>query len=87
MTVSVRLDSATRSTLARMARKRRTTQSEIIREAIGALAAREDIKPASTRPYDAMKHLIGCVRGLPPDLSEDTGRKVREILLRKQERR
>lgn len=87
MTVSVRLDSATRSALARLARKRGTTRSKVIREAIQSLAAREVAPARFVRPYDAMKHLVGCVRGLPFDLSVDTGRKFREILRRKREDR
>jgi Arc/MetJ-type ribon-helix-helix transcriptional regulator len=86
MTVSVRLDAATRAVLARLARRQRTTQSEIIREAIRELSTREGAGTARVRPYEAMKHLIGCVRGLPPDLSADTGRKVRDLLQRRQER-
>lgn len=85
MTVSVRLDSATRAALSRLARRRRATQSEVIREAIRELSAREGARTGAVRPYDAMKHLIGCVRGGPPDLSVDTGRKFRELLLRKRE--
>lgn len=35
------------------------------------------------RPYEAIVDLIGCVRGGPPDLSENTGEKFRELLTQK----
>ena len=35
------------------------------------------------RPYEAIADLIGCVKGGPPDLSENTGEKFRELLTQK----
>jgi len=35
------------------------------------------------RPYETIADLIGCVRGGPPDLSENTGEKFRELLTQK----
>lgn len=35
------------------------------------------------RPYEAIADLIGCVKGDPPDLSENTGEKFRELLSRR----
>ena len=35
------------------------------------------------RPYEAIADLIGCVKGGPPDLSENTGEKFRELLMQK----
>jgi len=82
MPTSVRLDAKTERVLERLARRRRMTKSAVIREAIHIAADKEDQRD-SVSPYDAVKHLIGCVSGGPPDLSERTGEKFREILKRK----
>jgi hypothetical protein len=31
--------------------------------------------------YDSIAHIVGSVKGLPPDLSERTGEKFRALLL------
>ena len=79
MPTSIRLDAKTQGTLERLARSRSQTRSEVVRQAIELLAAED---PPS--PYGAIADLIGCVQGGPPDLSEDTGGKFRELLARKQ---
>lgn len=60
-------------------RSRQKTQSEIIREAIEALAA-SDAPPAELSPYARVEDLIGCASGGPADLSEDSGSKFAELL-------
>lgn len=55
--------------------------SEVVRKAIARLAAeqlRSDKSLAS-----AWKHLVGSVSGGPADLSENTGKKFREMLQKK----
>src|SRR5215472_14884936 len=42
MALSVRLDAKTESLIGRLARKRRQTKSEVIRDAVGVLAKQED---------------------------------------------
>jgi hypothetical protein len=65
----------------RLARRRGQTKSEVIREALVAFArAEERTKPRGTF-YDSIAHVIGCVNGGPPDLSERTGEKFRALLL------
>ena len=86
MSISVRLDAATEGQLKRMARQRGVSKSEIIREAIKLLANGESGKKAF-RPYDALAHLIGSVQGGPQDLSEQTGQKFRELLIKEKRRR
>jgi hypothetical protein len=76
--MSLRLDDATRRTIARLARTRRRSQSDIVREAVSALIARA---PGDDRPYAAWAPVIGIARGGPPDLSERTGERMRRILL------
>ncbi len=39
--------------------------------------------PSQQRPFEMVYDLIGCVQGGPPDLSENTGRKFRELLAQK----
>jgi hypothetical protein len=67
--------------IGRLARKRRQTKSEVIRDAIGVLAKQEEKGTGKKRPYDLVAHLIGCVKGGPRDLSVRTGEKFRQMLL------
>ncbi len=86
MPTSVRLDAKTESLVNRLARKRRQSKSEVIRAALLALAdADERTKPRQTF-YDSIAHLIGRVKGGPPDLSERTGEKFRALLLARKRR-
>ena len=71
MPTSVRLDEQTENLVRRLAKRRGATKSEVIREALSGLA--KEAK-ASTRPYDAIRHLIGCVDSGGMKLSERTGR-------------
>lgn len=82
MPTSVRLDRKTERLVERLAREQGRTKSEVIRQAI-ALAAEKELGEDERTPYERSAHLIGCVSGGPPDLSVNTGAKVREILLRK----
>jgi len=66
-------------------RSRRKTQSEVIREAIEALA-RSETAGAAGSPYARVEDLIGCASGGPPDLSEHTGRRFAELLAARRER-
>jgi len=79
MSTSVRLDDRTRRLLSKLMRCREKTQSEIVREAIEALARAEE-SSAEGSPYARVEDLIGCVTGGPDDLSEDAGRKFAELL-------
>lgn len=81
MPLSVRLDGKTESLIGRLARRRRQTKSEVIRDAIGALAKQEEKGASTERPYDRVAHLIGCVKGGPRDLSVDAGKKFHRVLV------
>ena len=83
MPVSVRLDTKTEELVARLARKKGRTKSEVIRQAILVLAESQDEGKKPARPYEAVAHLIGCARGGPRDLSEQTGEKFRRLLLKR----
>lgn len=86
MPTSVRLDDRTRRLLKKLMRSRRKTQSEIIREAIEALARTEESNADELSPYRRVEDLIGCVSGGPADLSENTGRKFAELLAARRRR-
>jgi hypothetical protein len=87
MPLSVRMDARTESLLGRLARKRRQTKSEVIRDAIGVLAKQEEKGTEKKRPYDLVAHLIGCVKGGPRDLSVRTGEKFRQMLVERSRKR
>ena len=82
--LTLRLDEKTRQRIARLARGKRLSTSEVIRQAIAAWADREE---PVTSPYDAMKDLIGVVRGGNPKRSEQTGRGFTVLLKRRWRRR
>jgi predicted transcriptional regulator len=50
MPLSVRVDAATESLIGRLARKRRQTKSEVIRDAIDVLAKQEEKSPEKSVP-------------------------------------
>jgi hypothetical protein len=87
MPLSVRLDADTESLIERLARKRRQTKSEVIRDAIGVLAKEEEKGAGKQRPYDLVAHLIGCVKGGPRDLSVNTGKKFHQMLVERARKR
>lgn len=80
MPTTVRLDPETESLIKRLARKTGRTKSQVIRDAIRALAKSEDGGKATRGPYEAFSHLIGCASGGPPNLSERTGEKFTKLL-------
>lgn len=83
MPTSVRLDDETRLLLQRLANRGRRSKSEVIREAIEALAATEALESCPASPYELAADLIGCVSGGPADLSTETGERFRELLERR----
>jgi Arc/MetJ-type ribon-helix-helix transcriptional regulator len=87
MPLSVRLDAKTESLIGRLARRRRQSKSEVIRDAIGVLAEQEQKGDAKKRPYDLVAHLIGCVKGGPRNLSKDAGKKFYQMLVEQARKR
>jgi CRISPR/Cas system-associated endonuclease Cas3-HD len=83
MALSVRLDAKTESLLGRLARKRRQTKSEVIRDAIGELARQEEKSGEKKRPYELVAHLIGCIDSGGANLSRNTGEKFTKLLREK----
>ena len=80
--MALRLDEGTREKLARLAARRGTTRSALVREAIDDLIVREE-GAAAARPWDLVQDLLGSVRGGNPDRAADGGRKVVRMLKEK----
>jgi Arc/MetJ-type ribon-helix-helix transcriptional regulator len=72
--ITLRLDPELRRRVDRIARQRRTTASNVIREAITTLVERER---RAVTPYESIKDLIGSVRGGDPKRST---RRLSDIL-------
>jgi len=82
-TISVRVSGEEERVMRRYARRRRSSVSDVIRDAVRILVD----QPAKDRPYDEIADLIGSVSGLPADLSERTGARLAEIVQEKAGRR
>lgn len=72
--ITLRLDPELRRQVTRIARRRRTTTSSVLREAIADWVARED---QSLTLYDRVADLIGSVHGGDPQRSS---RRLSEVL-------
>jgi len=81
--MSIRLSDKTRRSVARLAKARRRSQSEVVREAIETFVEKA---AAEVGPYEGLKHLVGSLKGGPPDLSERTGQKVAKMLRERYDR-
>lgn len=82
--LTLRLDEKTRQQIARIARRKKLSTSEVVRQAIEAWMDREE--PA-VKPYELMKDLIGVVHGGDPKRSEQIGRKFRESMKQRPSRK
>lgn len=80
---TVRLDVKTEATLRRLTTRRGQTQSEVIRDAITRLADEEG-EPLSA--YQRMQAFVGIFDSGGKQLSEDTGKRLRELLEQKRVR-
>ena len=84
MPLTVRVDQKTERLIQRLARKRGRSKSEVIRDAIGVLAKQIQGEEETERPYEAVRDLIGSIRGGPSDLSVRTGEHFRRKVHAKQ---
>jgi predicted DNA-binding protein len=75
--VTVRLDIKTEAALKRLSARRGQTKSEVIRDAISRLAKEEEEHLSA---YERLRPFIGIVEGGDPKLSENTGKRFRELL-------
>jgi len=83
MGISVRLPARLERLVSRVAKERGATQSEVIRNVLTILEKEDQKARGGATPCQAMKHLIGCASGSPSDLSMETGKKFRGVLLRR----
>ena len=74
---TVRLDIRTEVALKRLTMRRGQSKSEVIRDAIARLAEEEESQASA---YERLRPFIGIIEGGDPKLSEDTGRRFRELL-------
>ena len=81
---TVRLDIRTEVALKRLTARRGQTKSEVIRDAVEHLDAEGE---GQTSAYERLQPFIGISEGGDPKLSEDTGKRFREILESKQRAR
>ena len=81
--LTLRLDPKTRQRLERIARRKRLSKSEVVRQAIDAWAEREE--PIAS-PYEVLSDLIGAVRGGRSDRSTQTGRAFANLLRKRRSR-
>lgn len=79
MPMSVRLDGETERLVSRLARERKRTKSEVVREAITTLA-RQQAEDKRSSPYETIAHLLGCADSGGARLSERTGRKFARLV-------
>jgi Arc/MetJ-type ribon-helix-helix transcriptional regulator len=75
--ITLRLDEEIRRRVARIARRRRTSTSHVLREAITTWVDREE---SGISAYESIKDLIGIASGGDPTLSTDTGRRFTQML-------
>ena len=81
--LTVRLEQKARQRIARIAKRRGISASDVIRQAIEAWMERQEGVAA---PYEAMADLIGIVQGGKPRRSEETSRRFRELLMGRRKR-
>jgi Arc/MetJ-type ribon-helix-helix transcriptional regulator len=80
---TVRLDVTTEATLKRLSALRGQTQSEVIRDAISRLA---DAESEQLSAYQRLQPFIGVADSGGKQLSENTGKRLRELLEEKRAR-
>jgi predicted DNA-binding protein len=82
--VTLRLDKHTRERVASIAREKRITASEVIREAIEAWVTRHE---AVAAPYETAADLVGVVHGGDAKRSSETGRQFKTMLKARRNKR
>ena len=84
-TISVRLTADEERVVRLLAKRRKRTVSDVIRDAVADFVISDAKTPY--RPYDRIADLIGSVTDLPADLSEGSGDKFAAIVREKAGRR
>jgi Arc/MetJ-type ribon-helix-helix transcriptional regulator len=78
--LTVRVDEQTRQRIARIARRKRLSNSEVVRQALVAFAEKVEREEPVTKPIDLVRDLIGIAKGGDPKLSEETGKRFAALL-------
>ena len=81
--VTLRLDPKTRRQIARVARRKGISNSEVIRRALNSWP---EFTESAASPYQQIADLIGVVKGGNPRRSEKSGAQFRKILVAKRKR-
>ena len=87
MPTSVRLDTQTEALIRRLTREQKRSKSDIIRDALQMLAHTESEQKTGRTHYETVKHLIGISDSGGQHLSQQTGKRFTEQLLRKRHER
>jgi len=87
MATSVRMDLETERLLDQLARENGVSKSQVIRDAVRVAAGKTRSARSAPRPYDAIRKIIGSVKGGPSDLSEATGARFRDLLAARKAKR
>lgn len=80
MALTVRLSPKTERALNALAKRRRLSRSDVVREALTRYAAEEDGGKASARPYNAWLDVIGVVSLGVRDAARTTGEQFTAIV-------
>jgi hypothetical protein len=83
MPLSVRLNSRTERALNALAKRRRQSRSDLVREALEHYTATSEVDGNEPGPYDAWADVIGVVRTDGRDHKKTTGQLFTEMVERK----
>ena len=83
MSLTVRLSPKTERALNAMAKRRRLSRSDVVREALELYASGEDRGVRADRPYDAWLDVIGAVALGARDVERTTGEQFAAIVTEK----
>lgn len=80
MSLTVRLNPKTERALNALAKRRRLSRSDVVREAIAHYEATENGVSAPGRPYDAWLDVIGAINLGVRDAARTTGQQLTDIV-------
>lgn len=87
MTLTVRLDPRTERALRALAKRRKQSQSDVVREALASYTAANDGEGGERQPYDQWADVIGIIRSGARDPERTTGDLFAEVVTRKRRAR
>jgi hypothetical protein len=83
--LTIRIDAATQRKLDRLARERRTSRSDIVRQALSQLTSATPVK-GDASVYARVADLVGSFSSGRSDLSTDTGKRFAALVKAKRKR-